>query len=268
MSREILQCSALQILAAAIARTYRLSQTNSLLWRNGLECTRNSHFHQMLTLSSPVLPSLPGSYDKFQTWVVGKRLYFLYWKQKFSTSFLRRCPKSEIYKGGFLFITINEKFSMESEQHIPEKSMSGARRGWSWKTTFAHRCPDNFSNHYSKPIPTLPSDNSYAVKVSKTRPGLVILQILFESKDHCLNVEVHSHMMHSLNIWLSHKPHQWAIMRRFLATRWIFHLMWITALRNLLFSQNFKNLYQNCLKIRLTVYNERIIKTYIEIINI
>ena len=70
MSGQILQCSALQILAAAIARTYRLSQTNSLLWRNGLECTRNSHFHQMLTLSSSVLPSLPGSYDKSQTWVV------------------------------------------------------------------------------------------------------------------------------------------------------------------------------------------------------
>ena len=76
MSREILQCSALQILAAAIARTYRLSQTNSLLWRNGLECTRNSHFHQMLTLSSSVLPSLPGSYDKSQTWVVGRTFVF------------------------------------------------------------------------------------------------------------------------------------------------------------------------------------------------
>ena len=76
ISRQILQCSALQILAAAIARTYRLSQTNSLLWRNGLECARNSHFHQILTLSSSVLPSLPGSYDKSQTWVVGKTFVF------------------------------------------------------------------------------------------------------------------------------------------------------------------------------------------------
>ena len=68
-----------------------------------------------------------------------------------------------------------------------------------------------------------------------------------------LHVEAHSHMMHSPNRWLSHKPHQWAIMRRVLTTIWIFHLMCITALRNLLFSQNFKNLYPNCLKIRLTL---------------
>ena len=57
-----------------------------------------------LSLSSDphiVLPSLPGSYDKSQSWVVGKTLYFLCWKYTFSTAFLRRCPKSGIYIGGF-----------------------------------------------------------------------------------------------------------------------------------------------------------------------
>ena len=57
-----------------------------------------------LSLSSDphiVLPSLPGSYDKSQSWVVGKTLYFLCWKYTFSTAFLRRCPKSGIYVGGF-----------------------------------------------------------------------------------------------------------------------------------------------------------------------
>ena len=153
MSRQILQCSALQILAAAIARTYRLSQTNSLLWRNGLECARNSHFHQMLTLSSSVLPSLPGSYDKSQSWVVGKTLYFLCWKYTFSTAFLRRCPKSGIYVGGFYVYHHEWKLFYRKWTAHTQKVNEWARRGWSWKTTFAHRCPDNFSNHYSKPIP-------------------------------------------------------------------------------------------------------------------
>ena len=50
-------------------------------------------------------------------------LYFLRWKYTYSTAFLRRCSKFIIY--AFMFITMNNNFSTESEQHIPEKSMSG-----------------------------------------------------------------------------------------------------------------------------------------------
>ena len=150
MSREILQCSALQILAAAIARTYRLSQTNSLLWRNGLECARNSHFHQILTLS--YLLCL-GAMTSPKLGLLEKLLYFLYWKYTFSTAFLRRCPKSGIYMWGFYVYHHGWKFFYRKWTAHTQKVNEWARRGWSWKTTFAHRCPDNFSNHYSKPTP-------------------------------------------------------------------------------------------------------------------
>ena len=165
-----------------------------------------------------------------------------------------------------MFITMNENFSTESEQHIPKKSMSGPG-GVGPGKPLSHIVVQTTSLII---IPNLPHLTFWQLLrregVQNKARARDFANLIWIQRP--LNIELHSHMMHSPNRWLSHKPHQWAIMRRVLTTIWIFHLMWITALRNLLFSQNFKNLYQNCLKIRLTVYNDRIIKTYIEIINI
>ena len=188
-----------------------------------------------------------------------------------------------------MFITMNENFSTESEQHIQNSQWVGQAGGVGPGKPLSHIVVQTTSLII---IPNLShltfwqllrSEGVQNKAWARDFANLIWIQ-------RPLNVEVHSHMMHSPNRWLSHKPHQWAIMRRFLTTKWILHWMWITALWNppffyktwrtyslivskldwhfemialsrlILKSSTFKDNQDDCPKTRLTIFKDYLTK--------